>query len=274
MYFAALIGSCLCFLIIVAEKKCFQTFEEDKVGFCSCDRPIVNTSLHSFSFIEALVLCSMRCSQTASCVAYNFFNATNQCQLFTQTLNKFSVLPGCQYYYRKDGLQTNKLLTINVDNELREFYNNGENISIVGNFPYAVDYQQSDRYNLSGHLFVIAMKSYNNLFPGGLIASTADNFVLTNETWKCTKSYYVGWYKISYNDSLWPAAFLGSYHGNPSINAPFSSTAKWIIESTDCLNCSFYCRKNFKVHDKVDDGKTVEKIMIRNVSLRYKDEKA
>ncbi|ESO04907.1 hypothetical protein HELRODRAFT_171909 [Helobdella robusta] len=86
----------------VANINCFQKFEEDNVSFCSCDPAIEDRSWSTFSFLEALMLCSMRCSQTASCVAYNFFNATNQCQLFNQTLNKFSVVSGCQYYAKND----------------------------------------------------------------------------------------------------------------------------------------------------------------------------
>ncbi|ESO04906.1 hypothetical protein HELRODRAFT_171908 [Helobdella robusta] len=224
-----------------------SVWQENEVNFCSCDPAIEDRSLSTFSFLEALMLCSMRCSQTASCVAYNFFNATNQCQLFNQTLNKFSVLPGCQYYLKRvDGLLANHILNITVDNELREFYFNGNNISVASNFPNAVYWNQPDSYNLEvGDIHVLAFKIYNNEYTGGFIASTPDDYILTNETWKCTLEYYDGWYKIHYNDSFWPDAKLQIWNKDAKLLTYFSPNAKWIIDSTDCRSCLFYCRKNF-----------------------------
>ncbi|ESO04920.1 hypothetical protein HELRODRAFT_171922 [Helobdella robusta] len=201
--------------------QCFKPFKEDDVDFCSCDPAIEDRSLSTFSFLEALMLCSMRCSQTASCVAYNFFNATNQCQLFNQTLNKFSVLARLPILFQK------------------------RNISLQPNFPHALDITTPDRYNLTGNVYVVAAKLHNNMAAGGFIASTADNYILTNETWKCTMNYYDGWYKINYNDSFWPAAQLEIWQGDSTINSFFSKEAKWINHPNDCPNCDFFCRKSF-----------------------------
>ncbi|ESO04913.1 hypothetical protein HELRODRAFT_171915 [Helobdella robusta] len=121
--------------IIIATMICFEKFREDNVDFCSCDHPYEDRSLSTFSFIEAFVLCSMRCLQTASCVAYNFFNATNQCQLFNQTLNKFSVPPGCQYYLKKGGLLAGTPLNtsrpIRVGSALRNIMTAGTKLILI-----------------------------------------------------------------------------------------------------------------------------------------------
>ncbi|ESO04903.1 hypothetical protein HELRODRAFT_171905 [Helobdella robusta] len=220
---------------------CVHRLEENNVSFCSCDPAIEDRSWSTFSFLEALMLCSMRCSQTASCVAYNFFSATNQCQLFNQTLNKFSVMPGCQYYYRKDLSATDKNLTIDVDNQLEEIYINGINVMSALNFPHASEWNIPDVYHLRGDLFVIAVKVYNDLYSGGVVIHTADNYILTNNTWKCTNNYADGWYKIIYNDSFWPAAneFL-----NPDYKG-YIGNAKWIYGPNKCEYCKFFCRKSF-----------------------------
>ncbi|ESO04905.1 hypothetical protein HELRODRAFT_171907 [Helobdella robusta] len=186
---------------------------------------IEDRSWSTFSFLEALMLCSMRCSQTASCVAYNFFSATNQCQLFNQTLNKFSILPGCHYYLKKDLSAFDMNMTNDVDDELREFYINGKNISIASNFSHVKDWTVPDIYHLKG----------------GVTVRSQDNYILTNSTWKCSMNYTDGWYKIIYNDSFWPASkeYLNSSYQN-SIGI-----SKWITESNKCEQCIFHCRKRF-----------------------------
>ncbi|ESO04725.1 hypothetical protein HELRODRAFT_172400 [Helobdella robusta] len=137
------------------------------------------------------------------------------------------------------------VLNITVDNELREFYFNGNNISVASNFPNAVYWNRPDSYNLEGDIHVLALKMYNNEFSGGFIASTPDDYILTNKTWKCTLEYYDGWYKIHYNDSLWPDAKLQSWDKDAKLLTYFSPNAKWIIDSTDCKSCLFFCRKSF-----------------------------
>ena len=80
---------------------------------------------------------------------------------------------------------------------------------------------------------------------GGLIARTPDDYVLTNNTWKCTSSFYEGWYKIGYNDSLWPAGFVGSRNGKSWPQISSFQKAHWIIDESDQKSpYSFYCRKN------------------------------
>ncbi|ESO04912.1 hypothetical protein HELRODRAFT_171914 [Helobdella robusta] len=232
--------------IIATESNCFRKFEDGTVSFCSCDPAIEDRSWSTFSFLEALMLCSMRCSQTDSCVAYNFFNATNQCQLFNQTLNKFSVLPGCQYYYKRDKIPKMKQLLITVDDKLEKIYFNGMSISVGENFPHAASWDLPDTYDLSGNIFLVAVMAFNINGVGGILISTSDKYILTNETWKCTTTLYDGWYKIIYNDSAWPAAFVLEKHEfTSSLNALKEAGAEWITNAIDGENCFYYCRKSF-----------------------------
>ncbi|ESO06579.1 hypothetical protein HELRODRAFT_160762 [Helobdella robusta] len=118
-------------VIMMAKRNCFQRFDISGKYFCSCDQPMETSTL--LESVRTLLLCSMRCSQSGACVAFNFWIDSNQCQLFNRTIKKFSFLPKCQYYFVK----------------------------------------------------------------GGLIAKTADNYIQTNSSWKCTDHYYDGWYENS-----------------------------------------------------------------------------
>ncbi|ESN94077.1 hypothetical protein HELRODRAFT_180245 [Helobdella robusta] len=59
------------FLIITtttrATSNCFRRFEENGVGFCSCDRHAEKVVLSMFTSGQALTLCWMKCSQSSSC---------------------------------------------------------------------------------------------------------------------------------------------------------------------------------------------------------------
>ncbi|ESN94078.1 hypothetical protein HELRODRAFT_180246 [Helobdella robusta] len=181
-----------------------------------------SSSFSSLKSVEALVLCSMRCSQTASCVAYNFFTGSNQCQLFNQTLKKFSLV-------------------------LIEFYINGNNISVPLYFPNAIYWDKPDTYKLPDQLYVVAVFSRNTDGIGGMKAETADDYIFTNSTWKCTNNFYNGWYDVGYNDSSWPAAVIGRLQSANTFSLIPNGVANWIFGPIDCQDCliDFYCRKNF-----------------------------
>ncbi|ESO12544.1 hypothetical protein HELRODRAFT_159102 [Helobdella robusta] len=231
--------------VIIAKSNCFQRFKEDGASFCSCDRPSDNFTLSTFSCWGALMFCSMACLKAPDCLAYNFWNATNQCQLFNQTLKKYSILSGCQHYIKKSPSRINTILTISVDNALIGFYVNGKNISVALNFPHANDVTTADTYNLSAtQLHVLAVLARNDGGPNGLIIGSSDDYVQSNSSWKCTPNAYKDWYKINYNDSSWPAA---SVVLPPIIAAIVTGMAKWISGLSNCSVCAadFYCRKNF-----------------------------
>ncbi|ESO06575.1 hypothetical protein HELRODRAFT_160758 [Helobdella robusta] len=230
------------------EKKSDNVLGKGRNGkcFCSCDSSFESSSLSTFSSVEALMLCSMRCSQTSSCVAYNFFTASNQCQLFNRTMEKFSKVSSCQHYFRR-GLLFNNSLRITVDNELSEFYIDGSSVPVASNFPNAKVWSLTDTYNFHGQHHIIAIKSQNLGGTGGLIARTSNNNILTNSTWKCTRVFYNGWYEMDYNDLFWPDAVVGKREQDTANAMPTLKPALWITDATDCYDCTadFYCRKDF-----------------------------
>ncbi|ESO06567.1 hypothetical protein HELRODRAFT_160749 [Helobdella robusta] len=227
---------------------CFTELVVDGKRLCAMDPSFNSTEFPKSSSREALITCSMECLQTSSCLAYNFRCNSNLCQIFNQPLKSFSVMSDCQYYYKSGaGLLMNQSLLITVDNELVEFYVNGKAVPVASNFPSANNWIMTDTYELSGDIYVLAVKSFNAGGSGGLIAKTADNHVLTNASWKCTNELYPGWYKLDYDDSFWPAAFVGKRERDLVHAMPIFKPALWITDPSDCSNClaTFYCRKNF-----------------------------
>ncbi|ESO06577.1 hypothetical protein HELRODRAFT_160760 [Helobdella robusta] len=231
--------------------KCFRKYEKYGTCFCACDSSFENLTLSRFSSAEALMLCSMRCSRTSSCVAYNFFNAPNQCQLFNRTIDKFSVVPSCQYFCDTNNFGVDfvlsRNLSITVDNVLVEFYVNGVPVNVATYFPNANDWTVFDTYTLTTGATLLAVKSHNSGGFSGLMAKTADNYILTNSSWKCTNNSYDGWYEVDYDDSFWPDAVVGRRKKFYNDAYSWFNPAQWITDLTDCANCyaDFYCRKHF-----------------------------
>ncbi|ESN94085.1 hypothetical protein HELRODRAFT_180253 [Helobdella robusta] len=241
---------CVIIIAACACSKCFTKFKRSGKSFCACDLPFAKLNFASSSSKEAFMLCSMRCSQTNNCVAYNYWLHSNDCQLFDGKLRNFSVVPHCHYFFEtahQAGVQFNQsLLTITVDDELSEFYVNGDSVPIQSNFPNANTWKKNDTYDLTGSIYVLAIRSHNVRDLGGLIAKTLDDHILTNSTWKCLKEAYDGWYEVGYDDSSWPAANKGRRNGNLANTPKEFHPAYWITEPKDTFGDSyFYCRKNF-----------------------------
>ncbi|ESN94080.1 hypothetical protein HELRODRAFT_180248 [Helobdella robusta] len=213
--------------VFYAHARCFTRFATDGKCFCACDSPFSSTKFSMVSAREAVLLCSMRCSQTADCVAYNFIEGSNQCQLFNQTSKTFSLVPNCQHFTNHDRLQKNRTLLITADNILTEFYVNGKSISVNENFPHATSWDILDTYALIGPVYVIAVLSRNTNLNGGLIAKTLDGYILTNSTWECTNDFHEGWYRIDYDDSSWPDAKHAKQ--NAEDNVLNLTDAVWIV---------------------------------------------
>ncbi|ESN94075.1 hypothetical protein HELRODRAFT_180243 [Helobdella robusta] len=137
-----------------------------------------------------------------------------------------------------------KNFLISVDDELIEIYLNGKNVSVSLNFPFASVWTVADTYNLTEEVYVIAVMSHNNNGIGGLRAKFSDDYILTNDTWKCTNKFYVGWYKLNYNDSFWDGGMVGQKQSANPGYPPNMGKSQWIIDSTDCsCRVNFYCRK-------------------------------
>ncbi|ESO06576.1 hypothetical protein HELRODRAFT_160759 [Helobdella robusta] len=226
----------LLFRITYAE--CFTKYERDGTCFCSCDSSVESSYLSTISSVEALILCSMRCSQKSSCVAYNFFTASNQCQLFNKTGNCFRVVPNCHHYFKLTSnvnLALSRSLLITVDNFLLAFYVNGAAVDVPLYFRNAGDWTKTDRYTLAGDVIVLAIKPRNSGGAGRLIAKSSDDYILTNSTWKCTNNSYDGWYEVDYDDSFWPGAVVKRREKNSAHAMLVFMPALWITDSTDSV---------------------------------------
>ena len=74
--------------------------------------------------------------------------------------------------------------------------------------------------------------------------------VVTDTTWKCTTTYYVGWNEVLFDDSDWPnaTAHVNNVPGYCSlaylsINPCYSSDNQWIGVADRNFVSHFYCRK-------------------------------
>ncbi|ESO06568.1 hypothetical protein HELRODRAFT_160750 [Helobdella robusta] len=164
-YFVALIFSMMPDAGVRA--KCFEVFEMESRSYCTCAEPFKSTMISAVaSYRQALLLCSMRCSQLGNCMAFNFWDSSNFCQLFNQTTKSLSMISNCKHYLNAEvhesRLSYNKTLNITVDNELIEFYVNGVSVPTRLYFPNADDWSKADTYNIQGYIHVLAIKSLNS----------------------------------------------------------------------------------------------------------------
>lgn len=97
---------------------------------------------------------------------------------------------------------------------------------------------------------IIAVKGSTNLGSvAGIIASSTDDSIVTDSTWKCTNVEEEGWMDIDYNDAAWPTAVpveetdLKMYGRDKK----FGSRAKhiWTAKKTDSYDQTVYCRAFF-----------------------------
>lgn len=96
---------------------------------------------------------------------------------------------------------------------------------------------------IPGNTRVISVKAKPVRFQHGILGSFSNGLV-TNESWKCTDDYYLGWNIPYLDDSNWPAAMVVAKHGaSPWAKtiAGISSTAKWIWTAGPGFD-TVYCR--------------------------------
>lgn len=86
---------------------------------------------------------------------------------------------------------------------------------------------------------VVAIHGINTGGPAGIIGSFSTGLV-TDESWRCTKTFVPEWNLPDYDDSLWPVAVL---YGRKAVRLgpKISSEAKWIWTSTP-RDFNVYCR--------------------------------
>ena len=100
---------------------------------------------------------------------------------------------------------------------------------------------------------IIAIKcSDDHTVQAGLNASDSSGYLLTGNSWKCTKVFYENWKQPTFDDSAWPAAYAYGYNGigpygyRPQIRAG----AQWIWTSNyrgPGADSPIYCRVRLAV---------------------------
>jgi hypothetical protein len=82
----------------------------------------------------------------------------------------------------------------------------------------------------------------------GILASVEGQQLATDQTWKCTTSYFPNWMSTTFDDSLWPNAAIAGPNSAADIHGYqplIDSTAKWIWTSNYVdpnIDSIVYCR--------------------------------
>ena len=101
---------------------------------------------------------------------------------------------------------------------------------------------QAQTVTLQSGTCVLAMLVQNSYGQAGLLAETSTG-VVTDASWKCSRTYGHYWHQPSFDDSSWPNARVVATNGNDGWHAAGISTqAKWIWTDVTTLG-SIYCRK-------------------------------
>lgn len=140
-------------------------------------------------------------------------------------------------------------LSVTVDDELRLYI---DGIEITG-LQNAEDYGKPDLVDLPCTTKLIAVHGSNGPAGdvAGILASTDDNYILTNSSWKCSNVSQIGWVEIDFDDSTWiPALEYGHNEDDDDwVLVPgISSGAFWIwlrqyTSDNDPMDRDVFCRK-------------------------------
>ena len=103
---------------------------------------------------------------------------------------------------------------------------------------------QAQTVTLQSGTCLLAMLVQNSIGQAGLLAETSTG-VVTDASWKCSRTFGHYWYYPSFDDSSWPNARIVATNGNGGWHATGISTqAKWIWTDVTTPG-SIYCRKTF-----------------------------
>lgn len=96
---------------------------------------------------------------------------------------------------------------------------------------------------------VISVDCYNSAAQGGLLASIDALNIVTDSTWRCTRSIVAGWNTRTFDDTQWPDANV--IQGNvQSSSFPqytnISLQASWITLGRAVTIGHMYCRKHIR----------------------------
>ncbi|ESO03059.1 hypothetical protein HELRODRAFT_173933 [Helobdella robusta] len=203
---------------------------------CCCDEPSMQTTFNDIPSSRAFVSCSWICSNNSLCLAFNFNQNFNTCQLFfIDRLKCFQEMVGCLHMHRPGVFYRN--LTINADDQIVSLYFDGvpqKSLSFWKN--YAV----FDTHLMAFGTKVIAVRAANLNTGKSIVAYSDDGYILTNTTWRCSSaipkldSKNNSWYDANYNDQRWPLAI----NQDPKFNLN-GALKIWSDNFTDA-----FCRKN------------------------------
>ena len=106
------------------------------------------------------------------------------------------------------------------------------------------DWIRATDFVIPGNTRVISVMAKARRFDHGILGSFSNGLV-TNESWKCTKRWYLGWNSPHLDDRTWPAAVVLGKHGvSPWGNiAGISTAAKWIWTAGPGFS-TIFCRLN------------------------------
>jgi len=144
--------------------------------------------------------------------------------------------------------------TLTGDNKIVALYFDGVQVP-QSSLPHADDWTQADTVLLPPTTTLIAVEIHNNIFSdAGLLASTADNSILTNSSWRCKAGLDTAdnWMSPSYDDSNWSPAVASGWNeaGNKEFVAGISNSAQWIWFNGNIaleeFDTTCYCRYHIK----------------------------
>lgn len=116
----------------------------------------------------------------------------------------------------------------------------------ITDLPNSIHHDTPDVIDLPCTTRLIGIHGRNDFSVSGIVASTDDNYVLTNSSWKCSNVNYPGWAEIDFDDSAWVSAMeYGNNGGNDWVYIPtISSDAEWIwLRQDEPMDIDVYCRK-------------------------------
>ena len=89
--------------------------------------------------------------------------------------------------------------------------------------------------------------------PGGILASMENSVEVTDMTWKCSRTFVLGWQTDDFDDSSWQAPTLIQKNDGPAsatslpYTALISASAFWITSGSSKETGTVYCRKKISM---------------------------
>lgn len=103
------------------------------------------------------------------------------------------------------------------------------------------DWKKIKQFLIPGFTKVVSVKGMSASLDSGILGSFSNGLV-TNESWKCSLHWFLGWSSPDFDDSPWSAAVVVAEYGNiPGIDP----AAKWIWTNPRGFD-EAYCRLSLR----------------------------